>query len=300
MSDVVLLIDDTESLHPLVSTHLKRDGLEVVGARNGMEGIDLAKRVRPDVILLDVSMPDMDGFEVCELLSVQPETSNIPVMFLTASDDAADRVRGLSIGASDYIAKPFNGEELRARVRVSLRYKALLDMESRRAMRDGLTGLWNRKYLDQRLASESAASIRYSRPLSCVMFDLDHFKLLNDSFGHSVGDRAIQQFADILQASCRKEDIACRYGGEEFALLCPNVTATGAMVVAERIRRSMESRPIEIPGGVKSVNCSAGAADGFTDQDLLKAADSALYHAKRSGRNRVCNFEPTMLIHRAA
>jgi diguanylate cyclase (GGDEF)-like protein len=284
----VLLIDDAPALHRVVAAQLRVDGIETLSAFDGTEGIHTAKTTRPDVILLDVGMPGLNGFEVCELLKVQPETAHIPVMFLSGANEPSDRVRGLQLGASDYLAKPFDGDELRARVRVSLRYRALLELESRRAFRDGLTGHWNRAYLNHRLASDSAASLRHGWPLSCVMLDLDFFKTINDAYGHSVGDEALRAVSDLINGVCRKEDIACRYGGEEFVILCPGVGASDAAAMAEQLRVAIAGVNVPSPEGVVRLTCSFGVADRVYDEALLQAADRALYHAKRTGRNRVC------------
>jgi diguanylate cyclase (GGDEF)-like protein len=287
MPPTVLLIDDSEAVHHLVRGELAADGVDMLGAFDGMAGLRVAKERHPDLILLDVGMPGMDGFEACELLAVQPETATTPVVFLSGAGEAADRVRGLNCGATDYIAKPFVGDELRARVRVSLRYKALVEMEARRAMRDGLTGLWNRKYLDERLAADSATAARHRVPLSCVMFDLDHFKTLNDAHGHAAGDAALRAVAAVLHHGCRREDVACRYGGEEFAVLCPGVPAAGAAGLAERLRAAVAAAAFDGPDGPLRVTGSFGVACGPLGADLLQAADEALYRAKDGGRNRV-------------
>lgn len=287
----ILLIDDDEITHALVRAELAADGIEMFSETDGTRGIIAAKRIQPDLILLDVQMKGMDGFEVCELLSVQPETSQTPVVFLSAAGSPADRVRGLNHGATDYIVKPFYGDELRARVRVSLRYKALLELESRRAMRDGMTGLWNRVYFDNRLASESAACVRHGRPMACIMLDLDHFKSINDTHGHAVGDTALREVARLLADKCRTEDVVCRYGGEEFVVLCPSTTAGSAAILAERLRVAITELPLSGAHGPMQITCSFGIADGDTGVGLVNAADGALYQAKRSGRNRVCIAE---------
>jgi diguanylate cyclase (GGDEF)-like protein len=296
VNQTILLIDDSPALQALVKVALAADNLDVQGALNGVEGLDAAKRLAPDLILLDLDMPGPNGFEVCEMLASQPETLRIPVIFLSAASEPELRARGLNAGASDFISKPFHADELRARVRVALRYKALLEMESRRGMLDGLTGLWNRKYLDQRLVVELKSSQRHGHPLSCVMMDLDHFKALNDAHGHATGDAALRTIGELLPSAARTEDVTCRYGGEEFAVLCPNVDADGATVLAERLRVLIAHTPI--PKAMCTgesgrqdepihITASFGVADRSAGDDLLSAADAALYRAKRQGRNRV-------------
>jgi two-component system cell cycle response regulator len=291
LSHRVLLIDDSTAVRQLIAAELAADGLEVHTAADGPGGLILAREIRPDVILLDVQMPGMDGLEVCDLLQVQPETAAVPIIFLSGTADAADRARGLNQGAADYIAKPCDAEELRARVRVSLRYRKLLEMENRRAMRDGMTGLWNRAYMDERVGSEVAAAARHGFRLSCVMLDIDHFKAVNDRHGHPFGDQAIRAVAAVLERECRREDVPCRYGGEEFLVLCPGVDSDGAALLAERLRaRVAEVRLTGADGRDVAFTCSFGTADlraGGDVRQLVGDADAALYVAKRAGRNRV-------------
>lgn len=290
MSSTLLIVDDDKSLHALVRAELFGEGFEVHSAFDGLSGVKLAAQLRPDIILLDVSMPELNGYDVCELIRIQEETANIPVIFLSATAEPAERARGLNAGAADFITKPFYGDELRARIRVSLRYKFLLDLEANRAMRDGLTGAWNRAYFEERLKCESAGVARHHYPLSCVMLDIDRFKSLNDNYGHPFGDRVICQVIEIVNLTCRDEDVVCRYGGEEFVILCPHVPEEGAHRLAERIREAIAQQCFDGPAGPVPVTCSLGVADDRhgLGQDLLGAADRALYIAKRSGRNRAC------------
>jgi diguanylate cyclase (GGDEF)-like protein len=200
----------------------------------------------------------------------------------------------LDLGAVDYITKPFEPAELRARVRASLRTKYLTDLLSRKAMIDGLTGLWNRTYFDSRLESELSLSRRSGRPLSCILLDLDHFKKLNDRYGHPFGDEVLRSVGKLLIDSCRDEDIACRYGGEEFVILTPNVPAQGAVELAERLRAAIESMILSHRGKAVPVTCSMGVSDvGHTPPPtIVELADEALYAAKHGGRNRVVVLTP--------
>ena len=183
----VLMIDNAKMMHGVVKARLTADGMEFHSAFDGVEGLLLAQTIRPDVILLDVEMPSPNGFEVCRCLKDDPTLSNIPVIFLTGVSSTDEKVRGLNLGAIDYVTKPFDAAELQARVRASLRNKELLDLLSKKAMIDGLTGLWNRSYLNQRLKEELAYVKRHKRPLACIMLDVDHFKSINDSHGHGFG-----------------------------------------------------------------------------------------------------------------
>jgi len=307
----ILIIDDDPCLHELIQAQLEPEGFIVHSAYDGLSGVRLGKTIRPDLILLDVEMPQMNGYDACELLGVQAETANTPIIFLSATAAPADRARGLNMGAADFMAKPFYGDELRARIRVSLKYKFLLDVESKRATRDWLTGLWNRAHFDERLGIETAAAARHKHSLSCIMLDIDHFKAVNDTHGHVFGDTVICAVAQTIQQSVRREDGVFRYGGEEFAILCPCVPIEGALHLAERIRWGVEQRSFTSLVGPVSVTCSLGLADERNGMggDLIRAADAALYLAKRSGRNRVCTAQsfaecdthsPTMPIARIA
>jgi diguanylate cyclase (GGDEF)-like protein len=282
----VLVIDDARDAHDLVANALRSDEIEVRSAYDGQTGLRMAIQEPPDLILLDVTLPDIDGWELCDLLGVQEATCRTPVIFLTASADGDSLTRGLEHGAWDYICKPVDPAELRARVRTAIRYGYYLQTEAKRAMVDALTGLWNRRYFDQRLSAELASCERHGRLLSCIIADIDHFKRLNDAHGHAAGDDVIRVVAEVLRAGCRGEDVISRYGGEEFAVLCPDVNGVGAAVLAERLRADVAIAPLMIPDA--RVTCSFGVADySGGGADLVSRADAALYRAKRAGRNRV-------------
>jgi diguanylate cyclase (GGDEF)-like protein len=282
----VLVIDDAPDAHALVANALREDDIEVRSAYDGASGLRMAIEHAPDLILLDVQLPDTDGWELCELLGVQEATCRTPVIFLTGTCDGSSLTRGLDHGAWDYICKPVDPQELRARVRTAIRYGYYLRSESNRAMIDGLTGLWNRRYFDQRLAAELASCQRHGRALSLIIADIDHFKRINDTYGHPSGDAVIRVVAEVFRAVCRSEDVACRYGGEEFAVLCPDVNGAGAAVLAERLRSAIARTQLAIAG--ERVTCSFGVCDCAAEpESLISRADAALYRAKRSGRDRV-------------
>ncbi len=205
-------------------------------AEDGETGLEIAREWQPDLILLDVDMPDRDGFVVSADLKAEPVTMDIPIIFLTAFTSQEDKIRGLDLGATDYITKPFDPAELRARVRATLRTRRLVELLSKKAMIDGLTGLWNRTYLEMQLSREHSAARRSGNPLSCVMADVDRFKQLNDTCGHGFGDDVLRIVAKILTNNSRGEDIVCRYGGEEFTILLPNTSAETAAALSERLR----------------------------------------------------------------
>ncbi len=289
----ILLIDDTEALHRPISRALTLDGIEVHSALNGTTGIQLARELLPDLILLDVLMPDLNGYDVCQKLSEHPETARIPVIFLSGIQDMPGRIRGLDLGAADFIAKPFNVEELRARVRVHLRNKASLDKEFWRAMHDGLTGVWSRRYFDERFLAEIAMSQRNLTPLSLILMDVDRFKSINDAYGHIVGDEILRHVGHMLDENRRKNEAVCRYGGEEFAILCPMVNAQQATALAERLRTKIAEQHFFTRAGGMKITCSFGVAGGIGSEHLLIIADRALYDAKDRGRNVVVEHQAT-------
>ena len=206
---IVLAIDDSELVHRLLRARLRHERIELHSVTNAISGIEMAENLQPDVILLDIELEDMDGFEALSRLKANPATQNIAVIFVSASNETMDRVRGLDLGAVDFVGKPFDVTELRARVRSALRMQRLLKMLSQRAQIDGLTGLWNRTYLDDRLASEISGATRYDTPVSFVLCDVDRFKRINDTYGHPFGDEVLECVAGILSGG-RGPDVACR------------------------------------------------------------------------------------------
>jgi diguanylate cyclase (GGDEF)-like protein len=287
----LLAIDDSELIHRLLQVRLQGERLELHGALSAQEGLQKARELMPEVILLDIELDTMDGFEVLAHLKSDPKTQDIAVIFISAVSDTMDRVRGLDLGAVDFIAKPFEVAELKARVRSALRMQHLVKMLEHRAQIDSLSGLWNRRYFDQRLQQEWSEARRHGRSLSLIMCDVDRFKRLNDQFGHPFGDQVIERVAQILSGG-RGSDITCRYGGEEFGVILPSTAADRALEVAERHRVAIESHTWSGHDDV-IVTSSFGVADLTsvpTDagmEQLVQAADLALYRAKQSGRNRV-------------
>jgi diguanylate cyclase (GGDEF)-like protein len=288
----VLMIDDAKMMHAVVKARLAAEEVELHSAFDGRAGIELAAAVQPDIILLDVEMPDPNGFEVCRMLKDHTDLSNIPVIFLTGAGSTEQKVRGLNLGAIDYVTKPFDAAELQARVAAGLRMKELLDLLSRKAMIDGLTGLYNRGYLNQRLAEEIAHASRHNRPLACLMLDVDHFKSVNDTHGHGFGDLVLKEIGGVIQQVSRREDVACRYGGEEFAILARETTGGAAMQFAERLRAGIEAAVCHRGRISVKVTCSLGVSEFVAGvDDLVDRADKALYRSKQAGRNRVTRYE---------
>ncbi len=286
----VLIIDDSPDALQVAKVRLAKEQLEVVCADGGVAGLEAARREHPDLILLDVDMPDMSGFEVCRILKSDADLCMIPVLFLSGSVAPEDKVQGLDLGGVDYVGKPFDAFELRARVRAALRTKHLQDLLIDHAHIDPLTGLPNRRALMERLQQEWARIERHGGQMSFIMADLDHFKGVNDRFGHQVGDRVLQETARAIAGQCRETDLPARYGGEEFAVVVPHGTVESAVHLAERCRREIEGACVVVRNEMAQVTGSFGVADshGATSPEaLIQRADEALYRAKQSGRNRV-------------
>ncbi len=288
MKQSILIIEDCKMTNAMIRRVVEEMDVDILSAYNGEAGIAMAVSLLPDLILLDVQMPGIDGFEVCRRLKADPATAMIPVIYLTAETTLEEKIHGLNLGGSDYIAKPFDNAELQARVMVGLRTKYLLDVLSQKAMIDGVTALWNRTFLDQRVVKEQNAAQNESRALTCIMIDIDHFKQVNDRYGHAMGDHVLRTFGQLLADCCRGDDLVCRYGGEEFVALLPGISLDSAAQVAERIRRTAEQHEIDYCGHKVRITCSLGVSDLASSGPALVAdADRAMYEAKQAGRNRV-------------
>jgi diguanylate cyclase (GGDEF)-like protein len=303
MSQKVLAIDDSEEIHELLALWLASEGLQLRCAATAPEGLELARVTRPDLILLDIDLPERNGFEVCRELKRDDATASLPVIFLSGSNETVDKVKGLDLGAVDYVTKPFNPAELQARVRAALRTKRLHDLLAERAQIDGLTGLHNRAYFDRRLRTELETSLRRFLPLSLVMLDVDHFKKINDSCGHPFGDRVLQGVGELLSRAIDSDGTVCRYGGEEFGIIFPGTAHDLGRACAEVVRLAAEELTMVGPTGDVQITLSGGLA--CTDEwpadhpptaiELLETADRALYVAKSMGRNRIVTFAAEML-----
>jgi diguanylate cyclase (GGDEF)-like protein len=289
MSNKILVIDDSPDIHTLVRVRLSKEQVIIESAFDGESGLTRAREIHPDLILLDVEMPGRDGFSVCTELKADAITMDVPIIFLTGAATAEDKIRGLDLGATDYITKPFDPAELRARVRASLRTRYLLELLSKKAMIDGLTGLWNRTYLDARLSAELSAARRSGQPLTCIMADIDHFKDINDAHGHRFGDDVLRAVAATFTQACRPEDVVCRYGGEEFAILMPATNVAQGGQLAERVRDKIQALSVPSSSGNVRITCSFGVGNlrGEVPPSVVELADQALYRAKHGGRNRV-------------
>lgn len=294
-SRILIVDDESENLHTMQS--LLGDKYAVVAATCGERALELAARLpHPDLILLDIKMPGMDGYEVCRRLKRRPETKSIPVIFVTAKNDVLDEEYGLHLGAVDYISKPIHPAIVLARVQNHLNLKLKIDLLESQAMLDGLTNIPNRRRFEDALAMEWRHAMRSGNTLSLIMADIDFFKQYNDHYGHGAGDECLKRVAQsLLQSINRPSDLVARYGGEEFVALLPETDASGARSIAESfcVHVSELQIPHEFSSVSEFVTISVGVASsvpvaGMMQQDLLKLADDNLYQAKHAGRNRVC------------
>ncbi|WP_207540902.1 diguanylate cyclase [Sabulicella rubraurantiaca] len=291
---VVLIVDDEVSNIEILSAALEEQH-EICFATSGQEALEVARSISPDLVLLDVMMPDMDGYEVCRRIKSDPLLADIPVIFTTALGDQDAEVRGLEIGAIDYVTKPISPVIVQARVRNHLEMKQMRDQLAALAVTDALTGLGNRRKLETILNQEVMRLARTGANLSVLILDIDFFKRFNDSYGHTAGDRCIAMVgAALARAVRRAADLAVRYGGEEFACLLPETSHDEAMEIASNIRERV--RALGIPhsesDAAPHVTVSVGVAtatcfNGADPMSWVKAADEQLYIAKKAGRNGV-------------
>ena len=296
MNGTILVADDSMVVRAVLRRQLETDGHTVVEAVNGADAIDACREYRPDVILLDVEMPVLDGHATLERLKADPQLKDIPVVFLTGRVDTADVVNGLRLGAHDYLRKPFEANELMARVSAALRTKWLQDeLRTRNAELDRvaridmLTNIYNRRHLDEHLRSVISAARRHDRTIGVLLVDIDHFKDVNDEHGHLAGDAVLREVAARLQRAIRTEDALGRWGGEEFLAVLTDTPPEGVRVMAERMRQVIAAAPFTLDDGSQiRVTVSVGHTNGTEDAEVLvHRADDALYVAKAEGRNRV-------------
>lgn len=298
----ILVIDDSRLIAHVAKTILTKLGHEVILAQDGLAGLKAARSERPDLILLDLIMPVLDGYEVCRRLKEEINTGAIPIIMLTSKSEPADKVKGLQMGALDYVAKPFDEGELVARVNNQLRLKELyeaLEEKNRQllelANRDGLTRLYNHRYFHEQLSKDFLRAERYHEFLSCVLLDIDYFKKFNDTYGHQLGDIILSSLGGLIIDSIRGGDLGARYGGEEFGLILLHADGPRALQAAERFRQAVEKHEVHENDEILRVTISAGVAT-FPDErihnskELVKCADEALYRAKENGRNCVESF----------
>jgi diguanylate cyclase (GGDEF)-like protein len=289
----ILVVDDNADKLGLLEAALTLAGYNVSTATDGEDALACIESYQPDLIITDVMMPRMDGYELAQRIRANPVTKFIPVIMQTAGGRRIEDLRRASeVGALGYITDPTDLDLLLARTRTLLEFKAYLDVCEEAAFTDHLTGLANRRRFERQLEREVSRTKRFGHPFALLMLDIDHFKLLNDTHGHQAGDDAIRRIGKVLQAGTRGIDVAARIGGEEFAIVLVETSLRGGVEVAERLRVAVTD--IEIPQG-GHITASFGVAEcpssAQTASEILKAADVALYQAKGNGRNQVKVFE---------
>jgi diguanylate cyclase (GGDEF)-like protein len=295
-STTVLIADDSQVVRAVVRSGLEEEGYHVIEADNGISALEQCDLDPPDVVLLDVEMPGLTGLQVLARLKADPTLQDIPVVFLTGRTTMSDVLTGLRGGAHDYLKKPFEPAELVARVGSAAQIKRLQDrLQERNAElellshTDTLTGLHNRRHLDHELNRYHQIARRHGDPVGLILLDIDHFKGVNDTYGHPTGDQVLCEFANRLRSRLRAGDIAGRWGGEEFLVILPGTDAENTERVAERIREAISSAPIATGGQLVPVTVSGGCVvdPGATPAQLLSIADARLYEAKKAGRDRI-------------
>ena len=311
----ILVIDDDPATAAVARNWFSGKPFEIVDAEGGEQGLELARRERPDVILLDLRMPGLDGISVARKIKDDADLRTIPVIVLTGCRDVDAKVDAFNAGADDYVTKPFEFAEVDARIQAMLRRRgALVGLEStirdlsdanqqleQLLMIDEKTGLYNFREFRRRLRDEWARAQRYENALSLVFLDIDDFKKINDTYGHPAGDRVLVEFATLVAGGARANDVAARYGGEEFSIILPHTDGEMALRVAERIRRAVSEFDFLTgqPRGPINITVSAGVATypatrGVAAvEDLVRAADTALYRAKDQGKNCVVQAPAT-------
>lgn len=312
----VLIVDDNDDNRQILAQVVEDSGCQSVLATGGEQALEYSESVKPDLILLDIMMPKMDGYEVCSRLKDNLSTKDIPVIFLTAKSDARDVVKGFEVGGVDYVSKPFNVIELTARIRnhlalkkthdeiksanielreanaeiemKNLQLKTVMEKLELTAKTDMLTGLYNRRHMVDEIEKEVAKFRRNNKSFSLLMADIDYFKNVNDSYGHNCGDHVLKLVAESLCSSIRKMDTVARWGGEEFLVLLPETGGEGAELLAERIRKKIAEQEVHYNNIRFSITITLGiavyASTERTDE-FIKRADSALYKGKENGRN---------------
>ena len=309
MGALVLVVDDSPSIRAQIRGVLQHvEGFdEFIEAGDGLQAFKLMLERQPDLVICDLIMPVFDGLKFLALRATRPELANIPVIMLTAEGDANRKVEVFDQGASDYVTKPFNDRELLARVRVHYGLKVLRD-ELRDANKrlesladtDGLTCLFNRRYFDALLVRELQRTARYKTPLGIVLLDLDHFKNVNDGYGHVMGDEVLRNVSQMVLASVRVTDTAARYGGEEIAIVFTQTTPQGVSEVTERLRARLADYSHSYQGHTLQCTASFGVSvcDGRgvvpSPSEAIERADRALYRAKDTGRNRIVWWTPEL------
>lgn len=287
---LILIVEDSSVNGKLCERLLNKDGYDTAICTDGESAIEFLKTNSPDLILLDIIMPGIDGYEFSRVMKNNPQTKHTPIIFLSAMDDEKSIIKGFDNGAVDFITKPFRHRELLARTRTHVELKRAKEKLIRMAITDELTGLVNRRYFMGRLLHEYERTKRYKSVFTVLMIDLDYFKNVNDTYGHQAGDTVLRTVSDSMKLSLRLSDIIGRIGGEEFAVILPETEINTAMLISERLRKSVDDQDINHKNCKIKITISIGASQSLKDDlsidDVLQRADSALYKAKDNGRNK--------------
>lgn len=300
----ILLVDDTPENIDILKAILSREGYNISVALSGEVAIDIVSRSKPDLILMDVMMPGINGFEACEKIKSNESTKDIPVIFVTAKTEADDIVKAFDVGGVDYITKPYQYKEVLIRVKTHLETQALTkrntmliaklqeaNAELEKVSRtDPLTGLSNRRDVNEKIESEIIRADRSKKSFSLLLGDIDHFKTINDTFGHDAGDYILVEVAKLMTQATRRQDVVARWGGEEFLILLPETSLEGSIKVAEDIRKKIEEKELIYDQKKIAITMSFGSCVSepeMTLNTLVKKADECLYKAKETGRNKV-------------
>lgn len=304
----ILVVEDNALMRRILDGHLRDMGYRTVTVANGREALERLATGYYPIVVTDLVMPEMDGMELCKNVREMSSEGYVYIIMLTSQDSRENMISGLEAGADEYLVKPVNRAELMVRLKTAER---ILTLESSLrksyeeikalSVRDPLTKVYNRGYLDERLVHEVKRAYRFERPVSLIMFDIDHFKLINDTFGHAIGDRVLVECAELMRLSIRQEiDWIARYGGEEFVIVLPETLLPGALIAAERLRIKLASGVVTADGseirvtasfGVTSFTPSSQKEDLSMAAALITGADQALYRAKKEGRNRVASVQ---------
>ncbi len=288
----ILVVDDSRVVREMLRRVLEEANYEVIEASSGKEAMKIIEEDPPDLVILDIIMDDVGGFEVLKWIRARDDVIQLPVLLLTSQSATENHVKGLNLGANDYITKPFEDPVLLARVKNFLKIRRLEKMLFEKAVTDELTGVYNRRFLFKRFQEEFSEAIRHDKPLSVSILDIDHFKRINDTYGHNCGDFVLRKIAKEIKNSVRLEDVFGRYGGEEFLIILPFTNKQDALHQAERLRKRIAEMKIPWKGENISVTVSIGIAGipddpASSEEELLKIADYRLYRAKEKGRNKV-------------
>jgi diguanylate cyclase (GGDEF)-like protein len=289
-SMTILIVDDVEANITILQRTLASVGYNISVAFSGQKALELVPKLKPDLILLDIMMPGIDGYEVCRRLKQSDESKYIPVIFITAKGDTESIVEGFDVGAVDFIMKPFKVKEVCARVHTHLTLSAALNKLIQDSETDPLTGLFNRRTFLKRIEEEAMRFRRYQKPFSILFGDIDFFKKINDTYGHAAGDAVLINISNILNTEKREIDQVARWGGEEFLILLPETDVTGAVQHGNKIREMISAKPFIHEGQEINITMSFGVSIYNGDTSIEKTidrADQRLYLAKESGRNKV-------------